>query len=407
MAWNRDALSLRASLARQARRRSRLCANAAARSTRSTNAARHKTPFAFFAHVLGPLQGRAKILARLGPEANDALDEFLNLALDYETRQTPSLQGFVAWLRAAQSEVRRDMEMARDEVRVMTVHGAKGLEANTVFLADTTTPPGGPRDPRLLALGKDEIVWATARGNDAEAMATARAQTPDRGARRISPPALCRDDARRRTAGRLRRQGREKNSGRLLVSIGQRRTARRLRHRTGFRRRRRSASLSQRRRAAAPQQRRRRSTPRPKPVALPDWLRHDAPREAPAMRTVTPSGVEDDTARPAASGGAGLAMLRGSLVHRLMQSLPDIPAERRLKAAQDYLARAGDKLPADDQAQNRRAGHAGDRGCALRRAIRPRQPRRSADRRQGPEGRANRFWCRAGSTAWRSRPIRF
>jgi ATP-dependent helicase/nuclease subunit A len=60
------------------------------------HAARLKTPFAFFAHVLGPLRGRKKFLGRLGPEANDALDEFLNLALDYETRQTPSLQGFVA-----------------------------------------------------------------------------------------------------------------------------------------------------------------------------------------------------------------------------------------------------------------------------------------------------------------------
>ena len=100
------------------------------------------------------MRGRAKFLARLGPEANDALDEFLNLALDYETRETPSLQGFLAWLRAAQSEVKRDMEMVRDEVRVMTVHGAKGLEANTVILADTTTPPTGPRDPRLLALAQ-------------------------------------------------------------------------------------------------------------------------------------------------------------------------------------------------------------------------------------------------------------
>ena len=99
----------------------------------------------------GRKRGRAKFLARLGPEANDALDEFLNLALDYETRETPSLQGFLAWLRAAQSEVKRDMEMVRDEVRVMTVHGAKGLEADTVILADTTTKPTGPKDPRLLA----------------------------------------------------------------------------------------------------------------------------------------------------------------------------------------------------------------------------------------------------------------
>ena len=89
------------------------------------------TPFGFFAHVLGADGGRRRFLARLGQEANDALDEFLNLALDYERRETPSLQGFVAWLRAAQSEVKRDMEMVRDEVRVMTVHGAKGLEAPT------------------------------------------------------------------------------------------------------------------------------------------------------------------------------------------------------------------------------------------------------------------------------------
>jgi len=67
----------------------------------------------------------------VGAEANDALDEFLNLAFDYERRETPSLQGFVAWLRAARAEVKRDMEIARDEVRVMTVHGAKGLEARS------------------------------------------------------------------------------------------------------------------------------------------------------------------------------------------------------------------------------------------------------------------------------------
>ena len=127
-------------------------------------------------------QGRRKILARLGHEANDALDEFLNLALDYETRETPSLQGFVAWLRAAEAEVKRDMEIARDEVRVMTVHGAKGLEAPIVILADTTTPPPGWHPPRLLALpaGKpapdapSRLVWAGAKSNDVGPMAAAR-----------------------------------------------------------------------------------------------------------------------------------------------------------------------------------------------------------------------------------------
>ena len=209
LAWDRKG-SLRASL------RTRAKADPAFAATNSTldelaQAAQSLTPFGFFARVLGAMRSRAKFLARLGPEANDALDEFLNLALDYEARETPSLQGFLNWLRAAQSEVRRDMEMARDEVRVMTVHGAKGLEANTVILADTTTPPGGPRDPRLLTLDNGALVWATARANDVDAMMDARALRAAGCARRIPPPALRGHDARRRTAGDLRRARQEQD----------------------------------------------------------------------------------------------------------------------------------------------------------------------------------------------------
>jgi ATP-dependent helicase/nuclease subunit A len=83
------------------------------------------TPFAFYAWLLGGDGGRARILRRLGHEANDALDEFLELALAYERKAAASLQGFMAWLRTADTEVKRDMEISRDEVRVMTVHGAK------------------------------------------------------------------------------------------------------------------------------------------------------------------------------------------------------------------------------------------------------------------------------------------
>ena len=107
--------------------------------------ATRETPFAFFAWLLGGQGeidgGRRRILRRLGHEANDALDEFLELALTYERKAPASLQGFMAWLRAADTEVKRDMEISRDEVRVMTVHGAKGLEASVVLLADTSTSP--------------------------------------------------------------------------------------------------------------------------------------------------------------------------------------------------------------------------------------------------------------------------
>ena len=135
---------------------------------------RRETPFAFYAKLLGAGGARKNFLGRLGVEANDALDEFLNLALDYERRDTPSLQGFVAWLRDAQTEVKRDMEIARDEVRVMTVHGAKGLEAPIVILADTMTPPTGPKPPRLLELAGGAVIWAGRKEDDVPSVAAAR-----------------------------------------------------------------------------------------------------------------------------------------------------------------------------------------------------------------------------------------
>src|SRR6202035_550245 len=90
------------------------------------------------------------------------------------------LQGFLAWLRAAPPTVKRDMEMTRAEVRVMTVHGAKGLEAPVVILADTTTPPQGAHPPRLLDLPQRRgappcIAWAGPKADDGPALAKARA----------------------------------------------------------------------------------------------------------------------------------------------------------------------------------------------------------------------------------------
>ena len=158
------------------------------------------------------------------------LDEFLNLALAYESRETPSLQGFVAWLRTASAEIKRDMEIARDEVRVMTVHGAKGLEAPIVILADTTTEPQGPiqHQPRLLPLPAQDgarrtrrIGWCGCRpSGTTPRRPPPRAQRHGRrGGRRISPAALRRDDARRRPAGHLRLGRREAAAGRAAGTI--------------------------------------------------------------------------------------------------------------------------------------------------------------------------------------------
>ncbi len=311
--------------------------------------ARRLSPFAFFAQILGPHRGRRKFLARLGLEANDALDEFLNLALDYETRETPSLQGFLAWLRAAQSEIKRDMELARDEVRVMTVHGAKGLEAEMVILADTVTPPAGSHPPKLLALSGGGLVWATRKQDDTEAMAAARevAQKAARDEyRRLLYVAMTRAKERLVICGA---KGDRKIPDGCWYQLVENALKPDCVSEPGDDS---EGEVLRYRKAGTPPPQPAEPTAPPPRLALPTWLTTNAPGEKSALRSVTPSGAFDDekeAARPAASGGTGLARLRGVLAHRLLQSLPDVPADRRAKVADDFLARRGSDLPAGER----------------------------------------------------------
>ncbi|MDE0256539.1 MAG: double-strand break repair helicase AddA, partial [Rhodospirillaceae bacterium] len=92
--------------------------------------------------------GRARFWGRLGPDAIEPLEELLNLALAFQRDHPPSLQHFLHWLRRREVETRRDMESVPDAVRIMTVHGAKGLQAPIVILPDTIRVP--KRADRLL-----------------------------------------------------------------------------------------------------------------------------------------------------------------------------------------------------------------------------------------------------------------
>ena len=115
-------------------------------------------PYALLAEALGPLGGRARLFARLGPEAAEPVDELLAAALVYAGAHPPSLQGFLHWLRLSAAEVKREAEAAGDAVRIMTVHGAKGLEAKLVILPDTTSLPPDDRG----------LSWACDPGTGAE-----------------------------------------------------------------------------------------------------------------------------------------------------------------------------------------------------------------------------------------------
>ena len=98
---------------------------------------------------------RKKFIARFGNEVNDALDELLNLALIFEKNNTPNLQKFLQWFSAHPVEIKRDLDSSEmDAVRLMTVHGSKGLQGNVVFLPDT-------RSTRTRPSTSGDFIWVT------------------------------------------------------------------------------------------------------------------------------------------------------------------------------------------------------------------------------------------------------
>jgi ATP-dependent helicase/nuclease subunit A len=140
-------------------------------------------PYEFFSEMLGAdgQMMRERMLIRLGPEAAEAIDEFLDLALAYDREAVPSLQGFIHFVRSGEVEIKRDMEQGRDEVRIMTVHGAKGLQAPIVFLPDTCMAPR-PQGVRLFPLPRPgeppeevaHIIWAVGGRTDLEGIDDAK-----------------------------------------------------------------------------------------------------------------------------------------------------------------------------------------------------------------------------------------
>ena len=125
-------------------------------------------PYDLIERILTRHDGRRKLLARLGPEAEDGIDALLSQALAYEGNGVPSLTGFLIWMETDDLEVKRQMDNQGDRIRVMTVHGAKGLEAPIVIL-----PEAQRRDIRvkqeLLPAG-DHVIWKTPAGTSAPAV---------------------------------------------------------------------------------------------------------------------------------------------------------------------------------------------------------------------------------------------
>ena len=323
------------------------------------------TPYGLFADVLGapgpldPRAGRARILARLGPDAGDPLDELLNAALEHEKLNPPSLQGFVHWLRQGGAEIKREAEAAGNVVRIMTVHGAKGLQAPIVILPDTTRKTQDSKTLRWFEDGDAPLpVWAPqTKGFEAPALTAQRQADQAREAEeehRLLYVALTRAEDRLIICGWNSAKNLPPGCWYDLVAQG---FARLPGHETssfdpaGFGDDPKLLSLS------APQT----APPRLEDPLLasaaearpPAWAWQKLAEEAPAG-SLAPSALPGEQETPAAAprpaqDPLGLRFRRGRLVHALLQSLPEHPEAGWEELSRRFLARRAPGLSAAEQ----------------------------------------------------------
>jgi ATP-dependent helicase/nuclease subunit A len=348
-------------------------AHAAQALTRWRDETERLPPFEFYAGVLDRDGGRARMLARLGSEAADAIDELLGLALSHDDGAPPSLQGFLCRLREGQREVKRDMEQGRDEVRVMTVHGAKGLEAPIVFLPDTCSTRSARQPNSLLVLDDAErrsgvpapFLWPVKGTSKIDAVQAAKArvaaaETEERN--RLLYVALTRARDRLYVAGFEGVRAPPADCWYNLVKEGLADRLQEVEAPDG-----RKVWQLRSAQAAAPAAGKARTAAALEAPPLPAWARTAARPEPILVQPLVPSRLAPLEAADAAEGGHGHAparrrrqiepavlspaqladdsrFLRGNLAHALLEHLPEVPQRGWAAAADAFLARHGAQL---------------------------------------------------------------
>lgn len=314
-------------------------------------------PYELFALLLSEItilgeSGRQSLVARLGVEAEDPIEEFMNLALAHERTDVPSLQNFLHWLKAGDATITRDLEHSgRDEVRIITVHGAKGLQAPIVILPDTTT---APRSSPSILWTNELLYWPPNRSHEPSLCVAARADANgrrDQEYRRLLYVAMTRAEDRLLVCGWHGRQEPADTSWYGLMRDGIAPIA------TPF-----EFSMTGRDgwegpglRLESPQSidvEIRETKSESEPVAqIEPWMGQPPPEEPTPPRPLAPSRPSGDppVLSPNLADGTD-RFKRGQLVHRLLQTLPDLPAEQWKPAAAAYLARPIHDIEADERA---------------------------------------------------------
>jgi ATP-dependent helicase/nuclease subunit A len=334
---------------------------AAALVGRARDRADFLRPYEFLDRALTEDGGRARLLGRLGAEAEDALDELLACALAYESTAAPSLEGFLDWLGRSGTEIKREMDKAGDAVRVMTVHGAKGLEAPVVVVPDMITSVRASRGA-VAALADARGPLATWR------MPSAAAPAPLRDAAEATKAREA-EEARRLLYVAMTR------ARRWLVLCGAGKPGRDSWHALVEPAMRGSDALA----VPAPEgidgpmlrveddgadrTETRPAAPRPAPPAPPARARAAPAAPPPAAPRRAASALADAAAPPpreapgdGAPDASETARRRGTAIHAVLERAPDWPAADRLARAAALLARLAPE--ADDAARAAMAAEA-------------------------------------------------
>jgi ATP-dependent helicase/nuclease subunit A len=311
--------------------------------------------FEFYAAVLAE-GGRRAIRARLGEEADEVLDEFLAAVIGHERVAGGGLTAFLHAGADPTREVKREMDEGRDEVRVMTVHGAKGLEAPHVILVDAAgNPAHAHHDPKLLKIadGPDESLalplWKPASDAMPEAAANALAEARARSSeehRRLLYVAMTRAADRLIVAGYAGKSGPHEKSWYEIIAAALKPEATEDKDASGETRRwlwRRSV-----RPPAPPEPKEVATAPQATRTDLPTWLTTPVAVET-APPVINPSrmkGVEPEE-MPVRPGGLDAAvapehpaLVRGRVIHGALERLPALAPALRRQGGLAYAARA-------------------------------------------------------------------
>ena len=306
-------------------------------------------PYDYFAQLLSTQNGHALLRGRLGTEIDDAIGEFLRLALVFESRHVASMQGFLHFLRQGQQTIKRDMENRQDAVRIMTVHGAKGLEAPIVFLPDTCSRPGGGTQRGVVQMGQQKTPFWRANKKMRESYGQAQEenamQSEQDESKRLLYVALTRARDRLYIGGYLNKRAKTPPKGSWYQMIADElQKDKNLGEDMG----RPIWSLGDEQKAMP--ERKINEQPSVDPGPAPTWVgekisQQEARENILAEKIFAPSTVASSSANAMSDRvDNGEAMLAGHISHSLFEHLPTVPEAQRAAAAQAYVARHGQSL---------------------------------------------------------------